>query len=64
VVSLVDGKKYVVLESPTQVMAAIRQHRSEIIALSNAMQFHDLEGPSPVHRSAPLANVAPLHREI
>jgi flagellar protein FlbD len=69
VVSLVDGKKYVVLESPTQVMVAIRRHRSEIIALSNALQAHeldldDLEEPARHRQAAPLANVAPLHREL
>ena len=68
-VSLVDGKKYVVLESPAQVMVAIRRHRSEIIALSNFLQPHDLadeEPEVPAHhsQSAPLANVAPLHREV
>ena len=64
VVSLVDGKKYVVLESPTQVMAAIRQHRSEIIALSNSLQFHEHELPARSPQPTQLANVAPLHREV
>lgn len=64
VVSLVDGKKYVVLESPAHVMAAIRQHRSEIIALSNFMRYDELDSPAedPEPR-APLANVAMLHGE-
>jgi flagellar protein FlbD len=67
VVSLVDGKKYVVLESPAEVMVAIRRHRSEIIALSNSLQLHELaetEPPLPPRHAAPLANVAPLHREV
>ena len=67
VVSLVDGKKYVVLESPTEVMHAIRRHPSEIIALSNSLQPHDLElddPETPLRHAAPLANVAPLHREL
>jgi flagellar protein FlbD len=63
VVSLVDGKKYVVLESPTEVMVAIRQHRSEIIALSNYLPLEDLLPPPQTEQPTPLANVASIHRE-
>lgn len=34
VVTLVDGKKYVVSESLGDVVAAVRRHRAEILALS------------------------------
>lgn len=60
VVSLVDGKKYVVRDSPAEVVVAIRQHRSEIIALSNFMQVEDFEAPAP--RPVP-SHVALIHRE-
>jgi flagellar protein FlbD len=64
VVSLVDGKKYMVLESPSQVAAAVRRHRSEIIALSNSLQLCEPAAPERGPHPAPLANVAPLHREV
>ena len=38
VVTLVDGKKYVVTETLEEVVDAVRRHRGEIIALSTAMQ--------------------------
>jgi flagellar protein FlbD len=49
VVTLVDGKKYVVVESLEQVVDAVRRHRGEIIALSTLMQVdpHALEEPRP-----------------
>ena len=34
VVTLVDGKKYVVAESMTEVIAIVRTHRAEVVALS------------------------------
>ena len=34
VVTLVDGKKYLVADSLTQVIDAVRRHRGEVIALS------------------------------
>jgi len=61
VVSLVDGKKYVVLESLSQVTAAIRQHRSEIIALSNFLQRDEIEVPEP--HVPHLADVASIRGE-
>lgn len=49
VVTLVDGKKYVVVETLEQVVDAVRRHRGEIIALSTLMQVdpHALEEPRP-----------------
>ena len=60
VVSLVDGKKYVVLESPFDVMTAVRQYRSEIISLS-----HDFENQHRTLVAQPTrSSVTPLHREL
>ena len=45
VVTLVDGKKYVVTDTLAEVVAAVRRHRGEVLALST---FADLEPcPSP-----------------
>ena len=63
VVSLVDGKKYVVLESSAQVAAAIRLYRSEIIALSNHLQPEDLATPVE-EPHARLSPVTPITREM
>ena len=38
VITLVDGKKYVVSETLEQVVDTIRRHRAEIIALSGHLQ--------------------------
>ena len=38
VVTLVDGKKYVVTESMAEIVAAVRRHRGEILALSATLQ--------------------------
>ena len=64
VVSLVDGKKYVVLESTAAVAAAIRLYRSEIIALSHHLQPEDLGlGVEPDH-GPHLSPVRPITREM
>ena len=39
VVTLVDGKKYVVAESLEDVVAAVRRHRGEVLALSTALDL-------------------------
>lgn len=65
VISLTDGTKYVVSESLTQVIAAVRAFRSEIVALSAYVP------PDPEHLffahlgddEPRLAPVASLHRE-
>jgi flagellar protein FlbD len=57
VVSLVDGKKYVVLESSADVAAAIRLYRSEIIALSHHLQP---EGLGLVDHDAPPVHLSPV----
>lgn len=63
VVSLVDGKKYVVLESAAQVTASIRLYRSEIIALSQYLEPTDvgMGDPTPPGHLSP---VTPISREL
>lgn len=46
VVTLVDGKKYVVTESLEDVVDAIREHRGEVIAISTRLEL----APSPQER--------------
>ncbi|WP_110208265.1 flagellar FlbD family protein [Nocardioides daejeonensis] len=68
VVTLVDGKKYVVAETPAEIVRAVREHRGWIIALSTGLPSPDVE-PEPTH----LAPVSALrfdgqrfdqHREV
>ena len=50
VVTLVDGKKYVVTESLSEVVRAVRRHRGEVIALSSAITVDPsgaIEEPAP-----------------
>jgi flagellar protein FlbD len=68
VISLVDGKKYVVLETPDEVSRAVRALRSEILAMS-CQVVHDTHddlrthagptGPGPGR----LAPVAPIRED-
>jgi flagellar protein FlbD len=39
VVTLVDGKKYVVLESLEEVLTSVRRHRGEVLAMSTAIDL-------------------------
>lgn len=55
VISLVDGKKYVVSETLEVVVERIRAHRGEIIALSTCAPVGDTGSHSPR-----LASVAPF----
>jgi len=48
VVTLVDGKKYVVTETLTQVVAAVRRHHGEVIALSTSLHLEP-DPPAPPH---------------
>ena len=61
VVSLVDGKKYVVLEDLEEVVRAVRHHRGEVIALSHQLELTPIPAPAPPH--AHLTPVTPLHGE-
>ena len=47
VVTLVDGKKYVVTETIGEIVAAVRRHRGEILALSAALHVEPVEEPRP-----------------
>jgi flagellar protein FlbD len=49
VVTLVDGKKYVVAESLGDLVAAVRRHRAEILALSTHLSANPQE-PEPEPR--------------
>ena len=39
VVTLVDGKKYVVVESLDEVLTSVRRHRGEVLAMSTAIDL-------------------------
>lgn len=45
VVTLVDGKKYVVTESMADIVAAVRRHRGEILALSASLHVEADSAP-------------------
>lgn len=47
VITLVDGKKYVVAETMEQVVDAIRTYRGDLIAASQLVPLHT--PPRPVH---------------
>lgn len=61
VVTLVDGKKYVVTEPLEDVVDAIREHRGEVIAISTRLEL----APAPHeqsherHRAPVLGTVTP-----
>ncbi|MDP3890249.1 flagellar FlbD family protein [Nocardioides sp.] len=63
VITLVDGKKYVVTESLAQVVAQVRVHRAEVIALSTRMVEQDND-PAAVAPAVPrLTAVTTRHQE-
>ncbi len=39
VITLVDGKKYVVVEPLEEVLVAVRRHRGEVLAMSTAIDL-------------------------
>jgi flagellar protein FlbD len=47
VVTLVDGKKYVVTDSLEDIVAAVRRHRGEVLALSTFADVEPLPVPQP-----------------
>ena len=47
VVTLVDGKKYVVSDSLEDVVAAVRRHRGEVLALSTTLELSMHQEPRP-----------------
>ena len=56
VVTLIDGKKYVVAESREQIIDAVRTYRGEVIAVGSHLA--DLPAPDPV--PSPLATIHSL----
>ncbi|MCW2752629.1 MAG: flagellar protein FlbD [Marmoricola sp.] len=61
VITLVDGKKYVVAESLDEIINAIRTYRGEIIAVSTHLaDLPPLPVPVPAPPDRPLATVATL----
>ena len=59
VVTLVDGKKYVVAESMAEIVALVRTYRGEIIATSHQLGETGVSpGPARGHHSPHLAPVA------
>ena len=62
VVTLVDGKKYVVAEGPEAIIRAVRTHRSQIIALSHVLPDELLGAQGEEFGHDHLAPVAPLRR--
>ncbi len=66
VVTLVDGKKYVVLEDLLDVVAAVRRHRGEIIACSRLVE-DEIADADTAHRAAAASHLTPvatLHGEV
>jgi flagellar protein FlbD len=63
IVTLVDGSKYVVAEDLEQVVHAVRRHRAEVIALSEAVTIAaeaiTAPPPPPVHERPSLSVVSP-----
>ena len=47
VVTLVDGKKYVVTDTLAEVVAAVRRHRGEVLALSTFADLDQWPSPKP-----------------
>ena len=60
VVTLVDGKKYVVAESLAEIAALVRTYRGEVIAISHLIAA---EQPAPTGRPGHLTPVPPHQAE-
>lgn len=58
VITLVDGKKYVVVDALEDVVSAVRRHRGEVLALSTLLDVEPWSEPNPPH----LGTVTELHR--
>lgn len=57
VITLVDGKKYVVAERPSEIVNLVREHRGWVVAMRDVLQEEDPDvGPH-------LAPVSPLHAD-
>ena len=59
VITLVDGTKYVVAESPTDIVRAVRRYRAEIVAFASSGTPAE-EPPSSPNVASALATVSVL----
>lgn len=62
VISLVDGKKYVVSETLAEVVERVREHRGQIVAMSAYLPVGTTHPDSDDHPPR-LASVAPFRPE-
>ena len=62
VVTMVDGKKYVVVESLDEVLAAVRRHPGEVLALSTVID-HEMWAASQ-RRQHPHLGVVAEHPSV
>jgi flagellar protein FlbD len=70
VVTLVDGKKYVVTQSVAELVARVRDYRSSVLAQAQALELDLSRMPPPPPNDAELGHpsdgghstVVPLHR--
>lgn len=49
VITLVDGKKYVVVDALEDVVSAVRRHRGEVLALSTLLDVEPWHEPRSAH---------------
>lgn len=63
VVTLVDGRTYVVLESAEKVVAEITQYRADVLAATERAMSEDEDGPAPAEHLPRDATVLPFPAE-
>ncbi|MGZ4445135.1 MAG: flagellar FlbD family protein [Nocardioides sp.] len=64
VVTLVDGKKYVVTDTLDEVISAVRRYRGEIIALSQVVRVEPFaEAPEEPRRFGTVTELADVVRK-
>ena len=63
VVTLIDGKKYVVTESLEQIIEAVRTYRGPVIAIGSDLADNPRRAPEPEPERPTLVPVATPHRE-
>ncbi|CAM3339574.1 flagellar FlbD family protein [Nocardioides dubius] len=54
VITLVDGKKYVVAERPSEIVKLVREHRGWVVAMRDVLEA---DGPDPEPHLAPVASL-------
>lgn len=60
VITLADGTNYVAAESADEIIAAVRMHRAEIIALSESLRLHVYAAEPDTSDRPSLASVTAL----